>query len=126
MKIPLISPYPWYVPDDGTVGTICDKNGMCIGQAQQTKPIRRQEDHAQRIANGRMMAAAPEVVEWSLKMMAWLEKVAAQSDYQERVNRGRFDSLADASKADYANYMAMWRDGKKALSTVRPFTKVKC
>lgn len=119
MKIPLISPYPWYVPDDGTVGTICDKNGMCIGQAQQTKPIRRQEDHAQRIANGRMMAAAPEVVEWSLKIMAWLEMVAAQSQQQELINRGRFESLAEASRADYANYMAMWREGKKALCSLK-------
>jgi len=119
MKIPLISPYPWYVPDDGTVGTICDKNGICIGQAQQTKPIRRQEDHAQRIANGRMMAAAPEVVEWSLKIMAWLEMVAAQSQQQELINRGRFESLAEASRADYANYMAMWREGKKALCSLK-------
>lgn len=49
------------------------------------------------------------------KTIAWLGKLAEQSEQQERQNRGRFNSLADACAADAKNYRATANGLRKAL-----------
>lgn len=50
------------------------------------------------------------------RVILWLEKLAKQSDSQERSNRGKFDSLADANNADAKNYRATANNLRKALT----------
>jgi hypothetical protein len=45
------------------VGTVCAANGTVVAQAQQTRPIRRAEDHTERRANAVLIAAAPDLLE---------------------------------------------------------------
>lgn len=69
------------------------------------------------LPQAQMMAAAPEMQ--AEKILVWLQKVERQSLRQEQQNRGRFDSLADANKADAANYRAMAKDIKAALAKAK-------
>jgi hypothetical protein len=48
------TPIPWRVIPD-TLGSIEDKNGLCVAQTQQTKPVRSAEDHAERLANAEII-----------------------------------------------------------------------
>jgi hypothetical protein len=52
---------PWHVVQD-TLGSVADANGMTVAQAAQTKPIHCREDHNERLANARLLAAAPELL----------------------------------------------------------------
>lgn len=50
------------------------------------------------------------------KVITWVDGLAAQSSAQEKQNRGRFDSLADACAADAKNYRATARNLRSVLN----------
>lgn len=50
------------------------------------------------------------------KTIAWLDRLATQSDAQAKNNRGRFDSLADACAADAKNYRATAADLRSVVN----------
>ena len=53
---------------------------------------------------------------FAVKIEKWLTKLIDQSEAQEKANRGRFNSLADASKADAANFKVIREQARKALA----------
>jgi hypothetical protein len=64
-----------------------------------------------------------ELIKWSAKTIEWLSRLSRQADETERQNRGRFDGLADAAKADAANYRAVIRDGQRAIAAATKETQ---
>lgn len=59
------TPGPWQLAQDGSIGSIETVSGQVpIGHSFQTRPTRRPEDHIERIANARLMAAAPDLLKW--------------------------------------------------------------
>lgn len=56
-----------------------------------------------------------ELVEKINKVAAWLDGLAKQADREEQQNRGRFDHLADACRADAKNYRSTAADMRKPL-----------
>ena len=54
---------PWFFADDGTLGTVQDAAGRTIAQAQQISHRDRHTNHAERQANARLIAAAPDLLE---------------------------------------------------------------
>ena len=70
------TPGPWQLAQDGSIGSIETASGQVpIGQSFQTRPIRRAEDHMERIANARLMAAAPELLEALQRLSAQCERL---------------------------------------------------
>ena len=50
------------------------------------------------------------------RVIGWIDSLAAQSEAQEKQNRGRFNSLADACAADAKNYRATANNLRRELS----------
>lgn len=57
------TPGPWHVSPFGAGFEIESATGVSVGQAHQTRPVRTADDHDERRANARLMAAAPELLE---------------------------------------------------------------
>lgn len=56
------TPGPWHVVPL-TLGSVEAENGTAVCQAFMTKQPRKAEDHEERLANARLIAAAPELLE---------------------------------------------------------------
>lgn len=58
---------------------------------------------------------AERLAEKARKVVAWMRRLEAQATAQEKANRGRFNSLADANKGDASNYRAVAQDIQQVL-----------
>lgn len=57
------TPGPWIVSPYGDGFEVDSAAGLCIAQTQQLRQTKRKEDHAERKANARLIAAAPELLD---------------------------------------------------------------
>lgn len=78
--------------------------------------IRKRESRRIRDAHNALFNSHHKLAEFARKTVEWLDRVAAQSEAQEKANRGRFGSLADACKNDAANYREIAKKGRDALA----------
>ena len=67
----------------------------------------------------RRVEAADGLAVYAAKVTNWFTGASRRSFDQEMVNRGRFDSLADANNHDGRNFGKMASDGDKALAAYR-------
>jgi hypothetical protein len=62
------------------------------------------------------LKAADKLYEILKKTASWYERRIAQSERQEKQNRGRFNSLADACAFDAKNYRIQLEEARKAIA----------
>lgn len=70
-------------------------------QLELTAAISTQEDLRAEVRKWRIVADG--LAEKQKKIIAWIDRLIAQSDKQAKDNTGRFESLADASRKDAAS-----------------------
>lgn len=89
------TPGPWQLAQDGSLGSIETVSGQVpIGHSFQTRPTRRPEDHIERIANARLIAAAPELLE-ALRIAREFMSIASDWNFHEAEINGEMRSTYD-------------------------------
>ena len=102
---------PWKVYDQGKDDG--EEYGCCV--LSETDPIADwiARDVMNR-ANARLIAAAPDFYREAVRVVAWLERLAANAD--KHAQDTRFMTLAEANKADAKNYRASIAGLKAAIA----------
>jgi hypothetical protein len=91
------TPGPWHVRTlDGSIGTV-DANDITVAQAQEVSAADRNAGHSVRIANTRLIAAAPDLLE-ALTKIAAIEDLMYGGDWDE-IEQARQIARAAISKA---------------------------
>lgn len=78
-------------------------------------------DSERAIANARLIAAAPELLDKCIKIVKWLNMLADAAD--KRCINNRLESLVEANKADAKNYRATAADIEKVITKATGGTK---
>lgn len=73
-------------------------------------------DRTTELANARLIAAAPELLEKCVKITGWLNKLADAAE--RRCIGNRFESLVEANRADAKNYRNTANDIQKIIDKV--------
>lgn len=74
------TPGPWhYRTHDGSIGSIDAADGTAVAQAFQVNPISVDLTQASRVANAKLIAAAPELLEALKEALPWIGGLANEN-----------------------------------------------
>lgn len=94
------TPGPWRVEDSfGAIGHVTDANGECVAQAQSRVPLRHTKPDSERLANAKLIAAAPELLEALVRCASLLSISLNHNSESHYSSPVRQNALAVIAKA---------------------------
>lgn len=90
---------PWQVASDGSLGTVETESGVVIAQAMQVRPRAQDMKHVERMANARLIAAAPDLLKALRGMLSAWNMVCDANGFERDHIQQQKDAVAAIAKA---------------------------